>query len=628
MPTAKAQLISVFTHDMVVTLIVCVAIVVMWSVFRPDMVRDSEGRRLPPSITARLTFVILFIVGFLAITMAFHFGGILAKRLSSVVGFGARFFDQFEGQAAVMALLATSGLYSLAPFREIEQHFLSWLHNTRHLRSDVRLLTQHLQDCALVATAEERSRNIASLAAFDVYVTGTGNPVNLNSVTTWRKTASLLHQVQSWNADHPEIMSDEELKLVDELEEAHTRKTRLAMDIIRMLELREGGAPEKALTAISAILSRASHSNREAISNVEAQANAGLQDSDKSERTERPLRLSSYELQEYLKKIESYFHVEYRLILHQIAEVAAKAVLRAGDQAAERLEELKEAGFQGLGTVKPLSAHRIIWFLLSVAIGGFLIYYASWYAEAMRRIQSVAEQKGVVLTDAQLSSLGRNFLIGIAVFVTSIALASLVGAVFGSSSARARARETPWGIYFLAGLVATIAFFAMQLMREAITLSLDSALASGLNLPQDSGERLRSFAPWLVLPFLIAMTICWLARQKPISARLRDTIGENLKALIERLADGILVGAVMIPGFAISIGLIQMLGLPWPVILKPGFDQEVARNLFVFGFLVGFLVVRDVRSAAHAQLVPGRWRMGAESAGLPKTANLVAHRAA
>jgi hypothetical protein len=126
---------------------------------------------LPPSVTARFAYVALFLVGFLALTVAFQLGGILVKRLSSITGFGARFFDQFEGQAPVLSLLATRGLYSLAPFRELEQHLLAWMHNTHHLRGDVRTLGQHLEECVLLPSPEERRRNIESLEAFHVYVT-------------------------------------------------------------------------------------------------------------------------------------------------------------------------------------------------------------------------------------------------------------------------------------------------------------------------------------------------------------------------------------------------------------------------------------------------------------------------
>lgn len=618
--SAKAQLVAVFTQDLVITLIVCTALAALWAGFRPDMVRDSEARRLPPNLTARLTFVVLFIIGFLTLTMAFHFGGIVVKKLSALTRFGARFFEQFEGQAPILALLATSALYSMAPFRELEQHLLSWLHSTRHRRGDLRLLADHLQECDQRPTAEERRRNIEMLQELEVYVTDADTQtINLSSVTTWRKTGSLLRHVRRWNSEQARALADEELKTLAELDDSHRRKTRLAMDIVRVLDrVSEDGAPDKAAaSSVSDMLARASHSNRDELSALEEQVQASLQVDDAA--SERSVRLSAGELQEHLKKIEGYFHVEYRLMLAQAADLAAKSVLRVGDLAAERLDELKAAGFEGLGTIKPLSAHRIIWFLVSVAIGGFLIYYVSWYEEALRRLQEFAHAQGLALSAEDAASIGRTFLIGIATFVSGIALASLVGAVFGSSSSHVRARETPWGTYVLAGLIAVLAFLCLQLVREAVTLSLDATLATQLKMPSDSGARLKAFAPWSVLPFLTAIGICWLARLNPLSAIVRDTVGDIPAATLERVVDGTVVGFLMVPGFALALALIQLIGLPKSPILKPGFDPEVIRNLFVYGFFVGALVVRDVRAASHAQLVALKPAEKPETAqGLPE----------
>ena len=178
--------------------------------------------------------------------------------------------------------------------------------------------------------------------------------------------------------------------------------------------------------------------------------------------------------------------------------------------------------------------------------------------------------------------------------------------MFGSNASHARARETPWGTYAIAGLVAVFAFFALQLMREAITLSLDATLAAHLNTPQDPIARLKNFAPWSMLQFLTAVAICRLARQRPWRASSSEVVGPNTVALIERAVDGIIMGCVMIAGFACALALIQLFGLQRSAILKPGFDPEVVRNLFVFGFFVGALVVRDVRAGAHAQLLEVR----------------------
>src|SRR5262245_23134255 len=66
------------------------------------------------------------------------------------------------------------------------------------------------------------------------------------------------------------------------------------------------------------------------------------------------------------------------------------------------------------------------------------------------------------------------------------------------------------------------------------------------------------------------------------------------------------MGCVMIAGFACALALIALFGLQRSAILKPGFDPEVVRNLFVFGFFVGALLIRDVRAGAHAQLLQVR----------------------
>jgi hypothetical protein len=605
----KSQLAAVlapdrFTPELVATLVICSAVVALWAGFRPDMVRDGEGRRLPPNLTARLTFVVLVVIGFLALSMAFHFGGILVKRLSQFTGFGARFFDQFQGQAPILGLLAVCGFYSLEPFRQVEQHFLAWLHNTRHLRGDLHTLAQHLQDCTLVPSPEERRRNIETLASLDVFVTdpGTTATINLASVITWRKTASLLRHVREWHAVQSRILSDDELRILAELEQAHARKTRLAMDIVRIFEhLREGGDTSKALTNVTEILAHAPHRDRREVSALEERAQASLQGGERAA-GDRPVRLSTSDLQQHLKKIEGYFLVEYRLMLEQAADLAAKSILRAGDRAAERLDQLKASGFDGLGAIEPLSAHRIIWFLVSITAGGFLIYYVSWFDEAMRRIQALVPP-GRSLSPAELGSIGRTFLIGIATFVAGIALASLVGALVGSGSRHVRARETLWGTYVFAGLAAVAAFFVLQLMREAVTLSLDAALASDLRMPSDPLARLKGIAPWSILPFLVAVGICRLARVGPWVGRLRLDMPQTLAAMIERAVDGLVIGLLMIPGFVLALASIRLFGLPPPAIVKPGFDLDIVRNLFVFGFFVGALVVRNVRSAAHAQLV-------------------------
>lgn len=596
------------------TIIACAAIAALWAVFRPDLVRDNEGRRLPSSITARLTFTILFVFGYLGLAAAFLFGGIFVQSIINHLA--PAVFRGFDNEAFVFALFATFGLYSFAPFREIERNVLAWMHDTGHLRGDVQALAVHLQECSFNISAGEQKRNLKSLEALEVYITDTDTRgINLESVIARRKTASLLRYVREWNAAEPRVLSQEEMAVLSELEGAHARKTRLTADIIRILDAKHDSSDATgSLSAVHDMLAKAQHGNLTGVAEIEEKARAKLEANPISGGRQRPVRISSTRLREYLEEIEDYFAVEYRLLLERIARLAAKSVVHAGDLADGRLEELKEMGFEGLGSIRPLSAHRVLWLFLSVAIGGFLIYYVLWYDTVLQRMRDLA---GSNLSQAQIDGVGQTLLISIFFFVTTIAFAALFGALFGSSSSNARGKETSWGRYLGAGMMAVAVFFGLQLIREAVIHATD--LSEMLALMQPKGQttswdiRIRSSAPWAVLPFFITVVICWLARQRPWQPS--RALGESTTATLQRILDGLVVGFLMVPSYVLATGLLQMVKIPRPILLNTWYDPPVIAILGILGFLVGAVVVRDVRTAAHTQVVAPAPRRAAPQRG-------------
>ncbi|HWB44732.1 MAG TPA: hypothetical protein VG900_04765 [Hyphomicrobiaceae bacterium] len=601
MSLVKAQFVADFSKEMLFALVACAALAALWAGFRPDMVRDNDGRRLPPSVSARLTFVLLFVILYLSITAVLHFLPYFVKPMSLIAGPVANILA--KDNIPIYGLLLLFSGYSIAPTREVERSLLAWMHSTSHLRDDIQALVDHLQNCELLVSPEEQRRNLQLLEELEVYVIdGDSAGISLASVTAWRKTASLLRHVRGWNAEEPRVLNREEMQALEEIEKAHGRKTRLAMDIVRMLEgMREGGDPARALTAVTDILARASHGNRQGVAELEAKAQASLESAGEPS-ADRPVRLSSSELQDYLKKIEGYFHVEYRLLLERISRLAAKSIMRAGDLAPQRLEGLKASGFQGLGRISPISTNRILWMFLSVAVGGFLIYYVVWYPAVLERLRTLHN-----ITDPQALLLqGRSFLIGISTFVTCMAFAAMIGALFGSNPAQARASETPWGRYFVAGLVATVAFFLLQIAREFVILGL--SLTKAPLTPVDPVARMVGVAPWFVLPFVTAFAICWLARQRHWSLGAN----ESLAATLERVADGVVLGLLMLPGYAIAVAMVELIIGDLPKIFISRFDSAIMGILSLVGFLIGALVVRDVRTAAHAQVVAPAARKRAE----------------
>jgi len=484
------------------------------------------------------------------------------------------------------------------------------MHDTRHLRGDVEALATHLEECAFNISAEEHNRNLKSLEALEIYITDDDSKsINLESVVAWRKVTSLLRRVREWNASGPRVLTREEIDLLRELEGAHARKTRLAMDIIRVFDsMREGGNTAGALSAVSEMLARASHGNRPGVAQLEEAAQAKLESepapaSPASPPSARAVRITGDQLQQYLKKIEGYFLVEYRLLLDRATRLAARSVVFAGEAADQRMDQLKAAGFEGLGSIRPLSAHRILWLFLSVALGGFLIYYALWYNTMIERMRNLP---GRNFTEVQLEAIGRTSLIGIGFFVTTIAFAALIGALFGSSSTNARAKETPWGKYLFAGLIAVIIYFVMQLIREVVLHAGGLGGALSLTQADNWATRIRATAPWCVLPLFITVGICWLARQRPWQPP--RALNETATATLQRLVDGLVIGLLMLPAFSIAISVLEMSGFPRPPVLRSRFDLPVVAILATLGFLVGAAVVRDARLAAHTRVTLPRKR--------------------
>ena len=164
----------------ILTTVACAALAGLWAVFRPDLVRDNDGRRLPYSLTARVSFTVLFVFAYLALAAAFLFGGFFIKSISQLVGPVPKFLQDFDNQAFVLALFASFGLYSFAPFREVERNVLSWMHDTQHLRGEFEALATHLEDCLFNTSPEEHARNLKALEGADIYITDdnarTSNP--------------------------------------------------------------------------------------------------------------------------------------------------------------------------------------------------------------------------------------------------------------------------------------------------------------------------------------------------------------------------------------------------------------------------------------------------------------------
>jgi hypothetical protein len=400
--------------------------------------------------------------------------------------------------------------------------------------------------------------------------------------------------LRDWNDDEQRVLEQSEMKLLAEAETAHERKTQLAMTIIKMVEQAgKGGDTSKVLSDVLEMLSRTPDVDRAGVAAVEARMKTMLADDAVS--ATRPLRLTGEEMRNHLAQIETYFQIEYEMLLQQVAELTAKSVILAGEAAPERLEQLRTIGFQGLGRIEPINFDRVIWLFIIVAFGGFLVLF-------LGRIGSAQQQGGAD---------------GLARFAFVMAAAALIGAIVGSQRRLSRAPITPWSSYFAAGVVAAALFLAVQ--------SISQLVKDYLGLQTPPGQQpfaVHRMLPWALVPMLLTVGICRLARVP----RWPDLPG--LKAyhnVWERILDGIGVSGALLIAYLLAFSLHEPLGIELPKGLQ---ESMKLRNilpipiyfpLLALGFFIGFFVVRDVRRAAHARIVndPADAAAGAAKPGRP-----------
>lgn len=595
--------------DFNITVFLCLTgLVALWAIMQPATVRDADGRKLPANVTARLLFVFIYVLIFIALVAMVALSGDAASRLGLDGDFKS-LIESFKGQAPLVAITLLAAAHSLSYFRDVEKGLIVWLHSARHLSADIRNLTLHLQNCGYDPSSGEKEKNINYLRNFDVYVTSeaNANAIQLEAVNAWRKSSTLLRFLRAWNTEKERVLDAADMRQLDELEKAHFRKTRLAMDIIRMLDLVErGAAPESAVTNLATMLADASHKDRNEVAAIEQRLKGAIADHG-PDIPRRPVRLTQGQLQQYLAQIESYFRVEYALLLQRIAELAAKSVVLSGDEAPERLANIKAVGFGQLGKIAPVNFDRILWMFFAITLGGFLIFFF-W----PRPAQTAAATQGP------------NLWFRIALVM---ALAALVGAIFGSSRRLAQRSSIPWSAYLAAGLISAGLFVVVhgsadmlrkiqeQGMRPSPTITAaqdQSRAAPGQNATsaaRPSAEaavsRERRFIdtlPFAASPFFIAFAICLLARLKRW-----PSIPGVPQGVSERILDGLVLCAVVVLAQATSYAL------------HIGFETSMAERLqarwnesplmfllrgpaLLLGFFVGALVVRDARIAAHSQL--------------------------
>lgn len=579
------------------TILFGVGLTLIWSFFWPGWIRDDEGQALPRSSLARATFALSMGLLYLALVSAAFlapafFAGLQLPSLQFLV----ELVEQTSGgdtglkgllkHAPFGVLILMGVLYNIPQVKEMFERWAYFLHASQYSKGDERLLQEHFQRCDFDISDAEVGLNQDYIEQFDVYVIDNDSQlIKDRTLDIWRKASALLRFVRKDLDGESPILGKRERAEVEALEEAHRRKTQLAMNIIRVLDQMERTSEEgRRVARIASALSDAPHRDRDAVIQAEelAQHIAAAEAQAAQDGFQRPVRLSSRQLGEYISQIGSYFFKEYQIILRDAARLASRAIVRAGDEAPARLDTARYSGFEGLGQIERASFDTVLWTLMMTWATVVMSFVAASFA------------------------MGREMQLSLIVSIAmTVAIATTIGSMWASRRVLVERRTTPWSSYLAAGFAAV----AMFCVVHAIRFSWNPAAAV-----ERIAERTPSAESWTlpvflfqILPFSIGLVflvagICRLVRVPSWSW----TGGSALK---ERLTDGLFLAAIYaigsIAAFMTHIALGTAFGERLEKALADGslrFLVMMAMNGTV-GFVVGAAIVRDVRRIAHSHVL-------------------------
>ncbi|MEL6278160.1 MAG: hypothetical protein AAFR28_04665 [Pseudomonadota bacterium] len=553
-------------------------LVMIWAVLRPAFVKDSDGRSLPWNAAARLMFILIYMVGYTAITaFALAIADFFQRENVDAID---DIFQSFGGEAPLIAGAILFTLNGWEPFREAEKGLLAWLHSAAHHKADVRTLRLHLVNSEFDQSAEERARNVADLRKFDVFMKDNETQsIRLSVVDVWRKVATLLRLVRSWNEGANPVLSSKELELLEVIEQAHWRKTKAALDIVRMIDhISQGRRTVEAFGQVALLLQSTSHNDREKVAEIEDALRKFISDGD-GPREIAPLRVSSEEFERYLEQVEAFFEVEYAKLLEQISDLAAKSIVLAGEQADDRLEQTAATGFMGLGEIRPFTFDYMIWTFGLVCVGSFMLMLFG------RETNVTAEQ--------------------LLIFSFSLSAAALIGSMVGSRRALAASRRTKWAYYLAAGAGAVLTFMGIYAVHSVVDFGsiFDYVANKGTGALSQQNINLSELIRWGTFHLFIAMSIALLAR-KP---RWPSFLGLPSN-IAPRIIDGLIMAVGLNFAFLVSIATYELTQTPLPdEVPNPYASGELLDYfnwaVFCIGFFIGALIVRDVRMSAHTKIV-------------------------
>ncbi len=594
--------------------IIGAAWIMLWAFLRARGSNKNEWRQSDWVLPAGIVYALAYLFSFSGLTGLLVFGGRLSAniivklreeipwldRLMPVVG-----EDQAIFIAPVISIAAIFVALRIKPIEDLDQRALAWLHSAEHCRDEVEKIRFALIRRSFEPSEDEIQKNRAKLQDYDVRITDNRLISSDDElVTLWRKTACLLRKLTESEKRHPKLLSSQDKEELREIIETDSRKTQHAVDIVKALQASKQSTRQTASPVQTSPvpmrqprLALGGNAVLEAVrDDVDPKPQYTLPSDPRlrSEGGPYALMISSEDFAAALKSIQGYFIKEYDAIVDRSSFIAAKHIVYAGHGAEHKWNALKTAGFQGCGNLDRLSIDKVIKFFFA---SNLIILSLAFILFAFKT--GTGPDPGMI-------------------FKMSIAFgfAVLSGAMIGSNRALARRSTTPWAAIAGAG-AASLLMFLFVLFSFAVASGFYDLVApesSGTNSAKKIGDlvfgrvgvngtvhnaEFRDVVPWAVPIVITAVAVARISRFK---------WPERFSAVTHSVFDGIAMAGVLIVTIAVTLGLhAKMETIPSKLFVQNGEIQILMLGMpfsffSILGFLVGLVVIRDVREIAISHI--------------------------
>jgi TIR domain len=182
----------------------------------------------------------------------------------------------------------------------------------------------------------------------------------------------------------------------------------------------------------------------------------------------------------------------------------------------------------------------------------------------------------------------------------TVAVAVATGSLWAAQRVDTARQGSPWASALGAGLVAALTvgiIYTVSFMVDSESALLALGRYDGSAIEYSLIDYLAAIWPWWLIPFVLAAGTCTLAT-------VPNWLWAGRSAILERLSDGIFLGSIYAASVPLAYAFHALMQTPsGKAVVKrwteDGFASSFSESHFFVGFIIGAIVIRQVRNIAY-----------------------------